>query len=137
MSPYPELDEEIDFLSVIINEQRPESKLSGIRRTTTYQYLLSAKRPRWGADSALFAFLVVAPFSQDLTSKQFNEPGYTNRASSTEQTFHQSILLTSVAPPTTTNRPPALLSNPIILHYPSDDHVFISKSSFFLEKYPL
>lgn len=99
VSPYPELDEEIDFLSAIINEQRAESKLP-------------------------------APFSQDITSKQFSEPGYTNRASSTEQTF--SILLTSMSPPTTTNRPPALLSNPIILHYPSNDYVLIIMSSIFI-----
>ncbi|CAI5685848.1 unnamed protein product [Oreochromis niloticus] len=97
VSPHPELDEEIDFLSAIIREQRPESYSS-------------------------------APSSQEITSKQFEEHGYTHRASSVEQPPTQSVLLTSIASPITANHT-AALSNPIILHYPSNDHVFIVMSS--------
>ncbi|XP_006802598.1 neural proliferation differentiation and control protein 1 [Neolamprologus brichardi] len=96
-SPYPELDEEIDFLSAIIREQRPESYSS-------------------------------APSSQEITSKQFEEHGYTHRASSVEQPPTQSVLLTSIASPTARNHT-AALSSPIILRYPPDDHVFIIMSS--------
>uniref|UniRef100_A0A3P8QBN5 Neural proliferation, differentiation and control, 1b n=1 Tax=Astatotilapia calliptera TaxID=8154 RepID=A0A3P8QBN5_ASTCA len=97
VSPYPELDEEIDFLSAIIREQRPESYSS-------------------------------APSSQEITSKQFEEHGYTHRASSVEQPPTQSVLLTSIASPTPRNHT-AALSSPIILRYPPDDHVFIIMSS--------
>lgn len=97
VSPYPELDEEIDFLSAIIREQRPESYSS-------------------------------APSSQEIISKQFEEHGYTHRASSVEQPPTQSVLLTSIASPTPRNHT-AALSNPIILHSPSNDHVFIIMSS--------
>ncbi|KAI3372573.1 hypothetical protein L3Q82_022700, partial [Scortum barcoo] len=103
MSTYPELDEEIDFLSAIISEQRTGS------------------RPP-------------APPSQDVSktkSKQLDEPGPAHSASTTEQPTSQSVPLTSTAPPTT-NHTPALLSDPIILPYPSNDHVFIIISSVFI-----
>ncbi|XP_031156787.1 neural proliferation differentiation and control protein 1 isoform X1 [Sander lucioperca] len=105
VSTYPELDEEIDFLSAIISEQRTESRLP-------------------------------APPSQDVSkpkSKQLGEPGHAHRASATEQPMSQSVLFTSMAPPTTTtNHTPALLSDPIILPYPSNDYVFIIMSSVFI-----
>ncbi len=77
-----------------------------------------------------FSFLISAPPSQDVSkpkSKQHSEHGPAHSASTTEQPTSQSVPLTSMAPPTT-NHTPALLSDPIILPYPSNDHVFISKS---------
>ncbi|XP_035515072.1 neural proliferation differentiation and control protein 1 [Morone saxatilis] len=107
VNAYPELDEEIDFLSAIISEQRTESRLP-------------------------------APPSQDVSkpkSKQVGVPGPTHRAFTTEQAMSQSVPFTSVAPLTTaaiTNHTPALLSDPIILPYPSNDRVFIIMSSAFI-----
>ncbi|XP_044051561.1 neural proliferation differentiation and control protein 1 isoform X1 [Siniperca chuatsi] len=104
VSTYPELDEEIDILSAIISEQRTESRLP-------------------------------APPSQDIStpkSKQLSEPGTAHRASTTEQPTSQSVPFTSMAPPTTTNHTPALLSEPIFLPYLSNDHVFIIMSSVFI-----
>ncbi|XP_070821193.1 neural proliferation differentiation and control protein 1 [Chaetodon trifascialis] len=99
-STYPELDEEIDFLSAIISEQRTESRLP-------------------------------APPVQDASnpkSKQLSVP-----TSTTGQPTSQSIQFTSMAPPTTTtNHTPARLSDPIILPYPSNDHIFIIISSVFV-----
>ncbi|XP_040897340.1 neural proliferation differentiation and control protein 1 [Toxotes jaculatrix] len=107
-STYPELDEEIDFLSAIISEQRTETRLP-------------------------------APPSQDvskLKSKQLSDSIHAHRASVTEQPTSQSVPLTRISPPTitatTTNHTPALLSEPIILPYPSGDHVFIIMSSIFI-----
>ncbi|XP_023253350.1 neural proliferation differentiation and control protein 1 [Seriola lalandi dorsalis] len=105
MSTYPELDEEIDFLSAIISEQRTEARLP-------------------------------APPSQDVSqpiSKQLSESGHTHRASTAAQPTSQSVQFTRVAPPTTTtNHTPALLSDPIILPYPSNDRVFITMSTIFI-----
>ncbi|XP_062273133.1 neural proliferation differentiation and control protein 1 [Scomber scombrus] len=105
MSTYPELDEEIDFLSAVITEQRTESRLP-------------------------------APPSQDVSipkSKQFLESSPTLRGSTTEQPTSQSESFTSTAKPTnTTNQTNALLRGPIILPYPSNDHVFIIMSSVFI-----
>ncbi|KAM9360147.1 neural proliferation differentiation and control protein 1 [Symphorus nematophorus] len=112
-SVYPELDEEIDFLSAIISEQRTESRLA-------------------------------APPFQDVSkpkSKQLSVPGPTHTALTTEQPTSQSIPFTSMAPTTptatttttaTTNHTPALLRDPIILPYPSNDHIFIIMSSVFV-----
>ncbi|XP_070761203.1 neural proliferation differentiation and control protein 1 [Enoplosus armatus] len=104
-STYPELDEEIDVLSAIISEQRTESRLS-------------------------------APPHQDVSTpetKQPSEPGATHRAPGAEQPAGQSIPFASMAPPTTTtNHTPALLSNPILLPYLSNDHVFVIMSSVFI-----
>ncbi|XP_074493262.1 neural proliferation differentiation and control protein 1 [Sebastes fasciatus] len=106
VSTYPELDEEIDFLSAIISEQRTVSRLP-------------------------------APPSRDVykpKSKQLGEAGPAHRASTTERPT--SAPFTSTAPPTTTttttNHTPALLSDPIILPYPSNDRVFIIMSSVFI-----
>lgn len=104
VSTYPELDEEIDFLSAIISEQRTESRLS-------------------------------APPSQDvskLKSKQLGKHSPTHGASTSKQPT--SVPFSSTAPPTTTttNHTPALLSDPIILPYPSNDYVFIIMSSVFI-----
>ncbi|GAA6234176.1 neural proliferation differentiation and control protein 1 [Lates japonicus] len=105
MSTYPELDEEINFLSAVISEQRTESRLS-------------------------------APPSQDVSkpkSKQLSDPGHNHRVPITEQATSQSVPFTRLAPPTTaTNHTPTSLSNPIILTYPSNDHVFIIMSSVFI-----
>nr|XP_046241635.1 neural proliferation differentiation and control protein 1 [Scatophagus argus] len=106
VSTYPELDEEIDFLSAIISEQRTESRLP-------------------------------APPPQDVSKakpKQLSVPGPARRPSTTARPMNQSIPFTSVAPPTTatTNHTSALLSDPIILPYPSNDHVFIIMSSVFI-----
>ncbi|XP_070690519.1 neural proliferation differentiation and control protein 1 [Pempheris klunzingeri] len=112
VSTHPELDEEIDFLSAIISEQRTVSR-------------------------------VPAPPSQEVSkpeSKQLIVPSPPLRAFTTEQPERQSTPLTSVAPPTatttnttnTTNPTPALLSDPIILPYPSNDYVFIIMSSIFI-----
>ncbi|XP_049907331.1 neural proliferation differentiation and control protein 1 isoform X1 [Epinephelus moara] len=105
VNTYPELDEEIDFLSAIISEQRTETRLS-------------------------------APPSQDAykpKSKQLGGHGPAHTASTTEQPRSQSVPITSVAPPSTsTNHTPALLSNPIIFPYPSNDRVFIIMSSVFI-----
>ncbi|XP_017288173.1 neural proliferation differentiation and control protein 1 [Kryptolebias marmoratus] len=86
VTSYPELDEQIDFLSAIISEQRTES-------------------------------VVPVPPSQDVTS---------------EQPSSQRAPLTSTTASTTTNHTPGLLSDPIIIPYPSNDHVFIIMSSVFI-----
>ncbi|KAM6945002.1 neural proliferation differentiation and control protein 1 [Lycodopsis pacificus] len=101
VSVYPELDEEIDFLSAIISEQRTESRLP-------------------------------APRPQDFShpkSKQLTEAGPAHRASPTEQPTN--VPFSSVAPPAT-NHTAALLSDPITLPYPSNNHVFIIMSSVFI-----
>lgn len=46
----------------------------------------------------------------------------------------QRISFTRVAPPTTTTHSPAVLSDPIILPHPSNDHVFIGESFFVVAK---
>ncbi|XP_008275245.1 neural proliferation differentiation and control protein 1 [Stegastes partitus] len=97
---YPQLDEEIDFLSAIIKEQRTLSRLP-------------------------------APPSQDIISKQLSEPSSAPRAFLTEQPTSHSSTSTAL-PTTTTNHTPALLSDPIILPYPSNDRVFIVMSSVFI-----
>ncbi|XP_034547048.1 neural proliferation differentiation and control protein 1 [Notolabrus celidotus] len=104
---YPELDEEIDFLSAIISEQRTESRLP-------------------------------APPIQDDSkpeSKQPSEPDVAQNQSTTELPTTQSDQFTGV-PATTittpTNHTPALLRDPIIVPYPSNDHVFIIMSSVFI-----
>lgn len=108
ISPYPELDEEIDILSAIISEQRTESRLP-------------------------------APPSQDVPnpkSKEFSEPGPAHTASTTEQPMSTSVNSISpvslTPPPTNTNHTPALLSGPVIVPYPSNDHVFIILTSAFI-----
>lgn len=100
---YPELDEEIDFLSAIISEQRTESRLT-------------------------------APLSKDVSKLKSMQLGvHAHRTSTTEQPSSQNIRFTSTAPPTTTsNHTHALLSDPIILPYPANDHVFIVMSSVFI-----
>lgn len=104
VSTYPELDEEIDFLSAIISEQRTETRLPEL------------------------------PF-QDISkpkSAHLSAPGFVHRVSTTEQPSSQSVLFTSVASPTTANHTSALLRDPIILPYPSNDHVFIIMSTVFI-----
>ncbi|XP_029294729.1 neural proliferation differentiation and control protein 1 [Cottoperca gobio] len=105
VSTHPDLDEEIDFLSAIISEHRTLTRLP-------------------------------APPSQDVSEpklKQLGEPNPTHSASTTEQPTSHSVPFTSMAPPiTTSNHTPALLSDPIILPYPSNDHVFIIISSVFI-----
>ncbi|XP_076021259.1 neural proliferation differentiation and control protein 1 isoform X2 [Genypterus blacodes] len=102
---YPQLDEEIDFLSTIISEQRQtETRLP-------------------------------APPSQDVSkpkSMQSSEPGPTLRASPAQQPTSQNLSSTSTIPPTTTSHTPALFNDPVILPYPSNDHVFIIMSSVFI-----
>ncbi|KAM9391541.1 neural proliferation differentiation and control protein 1 [Pholidichthys leucotaenia] len=88
---YPELDEEIDFLSAIISEQRAESSLS-------------------------------APPSQDVTSNQISD--------STQQPTNPTPSLSG--PLLTTNHTPALVRDPVILPYPSNDSVFIVMSGVFV-----
>ncbi|XP_026178458.1 neural proliferation differentiation and control protein 1 isoform X2 [Mastacembelus armatus] len=105
MSAYPELDEEIDFLSAIISEQRVTSRLPA------------------------------PPSSQDVSkpkSKQVIEPGPSHRAPAMEQPMSQSVLFTSMTPLTPTSHTPTILSDPIILSYRSNDNVFIIMSSVFI-----
>ncbi|MEQ2209572.1 hypothetical protein XENOCAPTIV_001109, partial [Xenoophorus captivus] len=94
---YPELDEEIDFLSAIISEQRTESRMP-------------------------------APPSQYFKLKKLIEPSSVHRGSPTEQPTSLSNLLNTTTLPSTTNHTPGLLGDPLIIAYPSNDHVFISKS---------
>lgn len=108
ISPYPELDEEIDILSAIISEQRTETRLP-------------------------------APPSQDVLkpkSKELSESGPAHTPSTTEQLTSTSVTSVSpvslTPPPTATNHTPALLSGPVIVPYPSNDHVFIILSSVFI-----
>ncbi|KAK2837052.1 hypothetical protein Q5P01_014264 [Channa striata] len=100
MSTFPELDQEIDFLSAIISEQRTESRLP-------------------------------APPSKDFPEskpKQLSKTASAHRAPA-----NQSGLFTSTAPLTTTsNHTTALLMDPIILPYPSNDRVFVIMSSVFI-----
>lgn len=94
-------------------------------------YLYEAPCPHWWTASY---FLISAPPFQDSSkpkSEPVSEPGQTNGASTTAKPA-QSTPLMNVAPPTTTNHTPALLSDPIILPYPANDHVFISKSLLYL-----
>ncbi|XP_040012282.1 neural proliferation differentiation and control protein 1 isoform X2 [Xiphias gladius] len=105
MSTYPELDEEINFLSAIISEQRTKSRLPAPPSQ-------DVSKPK---------------------SKQLSQPSNTQRASITEQPTSQSVPFTRMDPPTnTTNHTPTLLGNPIILPYSSNDHVFIIVSSIFI-----
>lgn len=88
--------------------------------------------------NCLSYFLISAPPFQDASkpkSEPVSEPGQVNGASTTAQPTNQSTPFISVAPPTTTNHTPALLSDPIILPYPANDHVFISKSPLYLNHY--
>lgn len=101
VTTYPELDEEIDFLSAIISEQRTESRLQALP-------------------------------SQDVESKQIKEPSSTHRVAFTEELSQSIPLMSTAAPTTTTNHTTALLTNPIMLPYPSNDHVFIIMSSVFI-----
>ncbi|MEQ2176666.1 hypothetical protein GOODEAATRI_030335, partial [Goodea atripinnis] len=98
---YPELDEEIDFLSAIISEQRTESRMP-------------------------------APPSQYFKLKKLIEPSSVHRGFPTEQPTSLSNLLNTTTPPSTTNHTPGLLSDPLIIAYPSNDHVFIIMSSVFI-----
>lgn len=121
---YPELDEEIDVLSAIISEQRTESRLPGNRKTLFSSCMrMSVSTPLEG----LFLFLfVTAPPVQDFSE---SESGLTHGAATTVRPTNQSVAFTSVAvPATTVNHTTGLLSDPIIFPYPSNDHVFISKS---------
>ncbi|KAM7018590.1 neural proliferation differentiation and control protein 1 [Tautogolabrus adspersus] len=104
VSTYPELDEEIDFLSAIISEQRTESRLS-------------------------------APPVQDVPkqeSKQPSEPDPPRNGSTTQRPTSPSAVFTSVPTAPPTNHTPTLLRDPIIMPYPSNDHVFIIMSSVFI-----
>ncbi|XP_026198399.1 neural proliferation differentiation and control protein 1 [Anabas testudineus] len=101
MSTYPDLDQEIDFLSAIISEQKTESRLPA---------------PKDGSKSK---------------SKQVSETASAHRAPVTGQPTSQSVTST-VPPTTTTNRTTTLLSQPVILPYPSNDQVFIIMSSVFI-----
>ncbi|XP_047237956.1 neural proliferation differentiation and control protein 1 [Girardinichthys multiradiatus] len=98
---YPELDEEIDFLSAIISEQRTESRMP-------------------------------APPSQYFKLKKLIEPSSVHRGSPTEQPTSLSNLLNTTTPPSSTNHTPGLLGDPLIIAYPSNDHVFIIISSVFI-----
>ncbi|KAE8291574.1 Neural proliferation differentiation and control protein 1 [Larimichthys crocea] len=115
VSTYPELDEEIDFLSAIISEQRTVSRLPA------------------------------SPFQDISKSMQLSQSGPAHGASTTEQPTKAAVFTTTVASPTptttttattttttTTNHTPALLDDPIILPYPSNDSVFIIMSSVFI-----
>ncbi|KAK2902560.1 neural proliferation differentiation and control protein 1 [Channa argus] len=105
MSTFPELDQEIDFLSAIISEQRTESRLPA--------------PPSKDVSKPI--------------SKQLSKTASAHRAPITEQPPTQSALFTSTAPlTTTTNHTTALLMGPIILPYPSNDRVFIIMSSVFI-----
>lgn len=119
---YPELDEEIDVLSAIISEQRTESRLPGNRKTLFSSCMrMSVSTPLEG----LFLF-VTAPPVRDFSE---SESGLTHGAATTVRPTNQSVAFTSVAvPATTVNHTTGLLSDPIIFPYPSNDHVFISKS---------
>ncbi|TKS64965.1 Neural proliferation differentiation and control protein 1 [Collichthys lucidus] len=114
VSTYPELDEEIDFLSAIISEQRTVSRLPA------------------------------SPFQDISKSMQLSESGPAHGASHTEQPTKAVFTTTVASPTptitttatttttTTTNHTPALLDDHIILPYPSNDSVFIIMSSVFI-----
>ncbi|KAF0033708.1 hypothetical protein F2P81_013774 [Scophthalmus maximus] len=112
MSAYPQLDEEIDFLSAVISEQRTESRLPA-------PPLQDVPEP---------------------DTKQPDGPGYEHPASATEPPSGQSVTLARLTPPaansssssSTTNHTRALLSGPHILPHPSNDSVFIVMSSVFI-----
>uniref|UniRef100_UPI0037E84676 neural proliferation differentiation and control protein 1 n=1 Tax=Semicossyphus pulcher TaxID=241346 RepID=UPI0037E84676 len=104
VNTYPELDEEIDFLSAIISEQRTESRLPALP-------VQDVSKPE----------------------SKLSEPGAAQNGSTTQLPTSQSGPFTSL--PTTTaptNHTPALLRDPIIIPYPSNDHVFIIMSSVFI-----
>lgn len=126
MKSYPELDEEIDVLSAIISEQRTESRLPGNRKTLfSSRMRMSVSTPLEGLFLFLFLFVTAPPV------QGFSEPesGLTHGAATTVRPTNQSVAFTSVAvPATTVNHTTGLLSDPIIFPYPSNDHVFISKS---------
>ncbi|KAG7489895.1 neural proliferation differentiation and control protein 1 [Solea senegalensis] len=106
MSSYPELDEEIDFLSAIISEQRTETRLP-------------------------------VSLSQDVTEakpKQLGEAVDDHSALIAETPARHGVLNAGLTTPTTTANTTnhTLLSDPIILPHPSNDHVFIIMSSVFV-----
>ncbi|XP_029999068.1 neural proliferation differentiation and control protein 1-like [Sphaeramia orbicularis] len=97
ISPYPELDEELDILSAIISEQRTETRLPAPPSQ-------DVPKPK---------------------SKELSEPGPAHTASATEQptsTSAASVLPVSLTPPPiATNHTPALLRGPVIVPHPSND----------------
>lgn len=137
ISTYPELDEEIDFLSAVISEQRTESRLPGTVQNITLYYLLTHTHvyiPPCHCCHHNPSFIISAPPSQDVSipkSKLLSKSSPTFRTSTTEQPTSRSMSFTSTpktANTTNTNHIPAVLRGPIILPYPSSDYVFISKS---------
>ncbi|KAJ4942334.1 hypothetical protein JOQ06_012200 [Pogonophryne albipinna] len=106
VSTYPELDEEINFLSAIISEQRTLSRLPA----PTSQI---ASEPSPGAPP-LTASTTEQPRSQSVLP------------TSAAPTFSISKTTSS------TNHTTALLSDPIILPYPPHDQVFIILCSVFM-----
>ena len=86
---------------------------------------------------SLSFFIPASPsqYASNPKAKQLSELGYDQRPLITEPPASQSVQVTTLAPSThttnttnTTNTTPTLLRDPIILSYPSNDHVFISKS---------
>ncbi|MEQ2316770.1 hypothetical protein AMECASPLE_035957 [Ameca splendens] len=73
-----------------------------------------------------------APPSQYFKLKKLIESSSVHRGSPTEQPTSLSNLLNTTTPPSTTNHTPGLLSDPLIIAYPSNDHVFIIMSSVFI-----
>ncbi|XP_020496773.2 neural proliferation differentiation and control protein 1 [Labrus bergylta] len=104
VTTYPELDQEIDFLSAIISEQRTESRLS-------VPPVQDVPKPE---------------------SDQPSESDPARNGSTTQLPTSPSAAFTSVPTAPPTNHTPALLRDPIIVPYPPNDHVFIIMSSVFI-----
>uniref|UniRef100_A0A4W5Q9I3 Neural proliferation, differentiation and control, 1b n=1 Tax=Hucho hucho TaxID=62062 RepID=A0A4W5Q9I3_9TELE len=111
VTTFPEVDEEIDFLSTIISHQ----KESGV------------KHP--------------APLSQDLSKPEEDDQSMilTQRPTTEQPMTHSTttaLYNTTTAAPTmtvpTTTHIPAVRSGPQIIPYPSNDHVFIVMTSVFV-----
>ncbi|XP_014026645.1 neural proliferation differentiation and control protein 1 [Salmo salar] len=111
VTTFPEVDEEIDFLSTIISQQ----KESGV------------KHP--------------APLTQDFSKAEEEDDRsmiLTQRPTTEQPTTHSTTTApynTTTAAPTmtapTTTHIPAVRSGPLIIPYPSNDHVFIVMTSVF------
>lgn len=123
-STYPELDEQIDFLSAMISEQRTESVVPG---TVQISATLFAQLHLCFFLIFNIFFCILVPSFQDSSLKLLSEPNDTNRGPPTEQSTSPSTTPTSTTTPTT-NHTPGLLRDPVIIPYPSNDFVFISKS---------
>ncbi|KAL0979072.1 hypothetical protein UPYG_G00180170 [Umbra pygmaea] len=119
VTTFPELDEEIDFLSTIISRQKTESVV---------------KHPGHRKNAVLLHDVPIAKEDEDdrsmiLTQRPATKAPTTTSPSATASASHAAPSLTA---PNTTTSIPAVRNGPLIIPYHSDDHVFVVMTSVFL-----